>query len=106
MEDAVHVEPAGAGGVTGRDQVGQRGPDIAATGRLLAQKLAARPVPNTSLVEMQVSVQTKEEGRRYTEGFVETLQKRDLGGCGLLSGLRAGDNTGLARTDRCAWTIC
>ncbi len=41
---------------------------------LLAQKLALRPVPQTSFVEAQISVLTREEGRRYVEAFVPTLQ--------------------------------
>jgi hypothetical protein len=41
---------------------------------VLAQKLTVKPVPQTSLVEAQVGVLTKEEGRRYVEVFVPTLQ--------------------------------
>ena len=40
----------------------------------LAQKLALRAVPNSSLVEARVGVLTKDEGRRYVEVFVDTLQ--------------------------------
>jgi hypothetical protein len=41
---------------------------------VLAQKLTLRPVPHSSLVEARVGVLTKDEGRRYVEVFVETLQ--------------------------------
>jgi hypothetical protein len=41
---------------------------------VLAQKLSIKPVPNSSLLEAQVAVLTRDEGRRYAEGFVETLQ--------------------------------
>ena len=41
---------------------------------VLAQKLVLKPVPNSSLVEARVSVLTKDEGRRYVEVFVPTLQ--------------------------------
>ena len=41
---------------------------------LLAQKLSVKPVPNSSLLEAQVGVLTKEDGARYTAAFVETLQ--------------------------------
>ncbi|HWX19724.1 MAG TPA: hypothetical protein VN578_07440 [Candidatus Binatia bacterium] len=41
---------------------------------VVAQKLSAKPVPNSSLVEAQIGVLTRDEGRRYAEGFVETLQ--------------------------------
>ena len=40
----------------------------------LAQKLSLKPVPHSSLVEARIAVLTKEEGRRYAEVFVETLQ--------------------------------
>ena len=41
---------------------------------VLAQKLTLKPVPHSSLVEARVGVLTKDEGRRYVEVFVETLQ--------------------------------
>jgi hypothetical protein len=41
---------------------------------VLAQKLTLKPVPHSSLVEVRVGVLTKDEGRRYVEVFVETLQ--------------------------------
>src|SRR5512136_2097179 len=41
---------------------------------VLAQKLALKPVPHSSLVEARISVLTKDEGRRYVEVFVPTLQ--------------------------------
>ncbi len=41
---------------------------------VLAQKLSIKPVPNSSLVEAQIGVATRDEGRRYAEGFLETLQ--------------------------------
>ena len=41
---------------------------------VLAQKLTLRPVPQTSFVEARISVLTREEGRRYVEAFVPTLQ--------------------------------
>ncbi len=41
---------------------------------VLAQKLTLRPVPQTSFVEARISVLTQEEGRRYVEAFVPTLQ--------------------------------
>ena len=41
---------------------------------VLAQKLSLKPVPHTSLVEARIGVLTKDEGRRYVEVFVETLQ--------------------------------
>ncbi len=40
----------------------------------LAQKLACKPVPNTSLIEAQIGVLTKAEGQRCAEVFVPTLQ--------------------------------
>jgi hypothetical protein len=40
----------------------------------LAQKLSVKLVPASALVEAQIHVPTREEGRRYAEGFVETLQ--------------------------------
>ncbi len=41
---------------------------------VLAQKLTLRPVPQTSFVDARISVLTREEGRRYVEAFVPTLQ--------------------------------
>jgi len=41
---------------------------------VLAQKLSIKPVPDSSLVEAQIAVPTRDEGRRYAEGFVATLQ--------------------------------
>ena len=41
---------------------------------VLAQKLSVKPVPHSALVEARISVLTKDEGRRYVEAFVETLQ--------------------------------
>jgi len=41
---------------------------------VLAQKLSFKPVPNSSLVEARLDVLTKDEGRRYAEVFVATLQ--------------------------------
>ena len=40
----------------------------------LAQKLSLKPVPHSALLEAQIAVPTKDEGRRYVEVFVETLQ--------------------------------
>lgn len=42
---------------------------------VLAQKLSIKPVPNSSLVEAQVGVQTKDQGQRYAQVFVGTLQE-------------------------------
>jgi hypothetical protein len=41
---------------------------------VLAQKLTFKPVPHSSLVEARVGVLTKDEGKRYVEVFVPTLQ--------------------------------
>lgn len=41
---------------------------------VLAQKLTIKPVPHSSLAEARIAVPTKEEGRRYVEVFVPTLQ--------------------------------
>jgi hypothetical protein len=41
---------------------------------VLAQKLSIKSVPGSSLVEAQIDVPTREEGRRYAEGFISTLQ--------------------------------
>ncbi len=40
----------------------------------LAQKLSIKLVPGTPLLEASVGVLTKEEGRRYVDVFVQTLQ--------------------------------
>jgi hypothetical protein len=40
----------------------------------LAQKLSLQPVPHSSLLEARIAVPTKDEGRRYVEVFVPTLQ--------------------------------
>jgi hypothetical protein len=42
---------------------------------VLAQKLTLKPVPPSSLVEARIAVLTKDEGRRYVEVFVPTLQE-------------------------------
>jgi hypothetical protein len=41
---------------------------------VLAQKLSLKRVPHSSLLEARIGVLTKEEGRRYVEVFVPTLQ--------------------------------
>ena len=41
---------------------------------VLAQRLTFKPVPHSSLVEARVGMLTQEEGRRYVEVFVPTLQ--------------------------------
>jgi hypothetical protein len=41
---------------------------------VLAQKLWLQPVPNSALVEARVGVLTVDEGRRYAEAFLPTLQ--------------------------------
>src|ERR1039458_1583724 len=52
--------------------------------RVLAQKLTFKPMPHSSFIEARVGVLTKDEGRRYVEVFVPTLQ--DLcGGQGQLA---------------------
>jgi len=40
----------------------------------LAQKLTAKTAPDSSLVDAQVGVLTKDEARRYVEAFLDTLQ--------------------------------
>lgn len=40
----------------------------------LAQQLSVRLVPASALLEAQINLPTREESRRYAEGFVETLQ--------------------------------
>ena len=39
-----------------------------------AQKLLVQPVPQTKLLEAQVSVSSKQEGDRYAAAFVDSLQ--------------------------------
>ena len=46
---------------------------------VLAQKLSIKKVPNSSLVQAQVGVLSKDEARRYVEAFVETLQEECAG---------------------------
>jgi hypothetical protein len=41
---------------------------------VLAQKLSLQPVPHSALVEARIGVQTEDEGRRYVEAFLPTLQ--------------------------------
>jgi hypothetical protein len=41
---------------------------------VLAQKLSFKPVPHSAFVEARIGVLTQEEGRRYEEVFLETLQ--------------------------------
>ncbi len=40
----------------------------------LAQKLLVKAVPNSPFLEARLGVLSKDEGRRYTEAFVATLQ--------------------------------
>jgi hypothetical protein len=40
----------------------------------LAQKLEVRTAPNTSVLEMRLGVQNREEGGRYADSFVRILQ--------------------------------
>ena len=40
----------------------------------LAQKLSVKVVPNSSIMEVLVGVETKEEGGRYADSFVRILQ--------------------------------
>ena len=46
---------------------------------VMAQKLSIKKVPNSSLVQAQVGVLSKDEARRYVEAFVETLQEECAG---------------------------
>ncbi len=46
---------------------------------VLAQKLSIKRVPNSSLVQAQVGVLTKDEARHYVEAFMETLQEQCAG---------------------------
>ncbi len=41
---------------------------------VLAQQLRVKPVPNTPVVEMELAVETKDQGDRYADSFVEILQ--------------------------------
>ena len=41
---------------------------------VLAQKLSLQAVPNSAVVEARVGVLTEDEGRRYVEAFLPTLQ--------------------------------
>jgi hypothetical protein len=41
---------------------------------VLAQKLSLQSVPNSAVVEARIGVLTADEGRRYVEAFVPTLQ--------------------------------
>jgi len=43
---------------------------------VLAQKLIVKTVPNSSLLEAQVETLTKDEARRYSEVFLETLREQ------------------------------
>lgn len=40
----------------------------------LAQKLSIKPVPHSALVEARIAVPTRDDGQRYVEVFVPTLQ--------------------------------
>ena len=40
----------------------------------LAQKLSAKPVPNSSLLEAQAHLPTRDDAQKYLAGFLETLQ--------------------------------
>lgn len=41
---------------------------------VLAQKLTVKPMRNSPHLEARICVQTKDEGQRYADVFVETLQ--------------------------------
>ena len=41
----------------------------------LAQKLVSQPVPHSAVVEARLGALTEEEGRRYVEAFLPTLQE-------------------------------
>jgi hypothetical protein len=41
---------------------------------VLAQKLLLQAVPNSAVVEARIGVLTEDEGRRYVEAFLPTLQ--------------------------------
>ena len=47
---------------------------ISGTDPFLAQQLTLRPLPNSSLIEVEIGVRNKDEARRYAEAFVEVLQ--------------------------------
>jgi hypothetical protein len=40
----------------------------------LSQQMEVKAVPGSALLEAKVGVMTTEEGKKYAEGFVETLQ--------------------------------
>ena len=40
----------------------------------LAQRLASRAMPDSALIEARLGALTKDEGRRYVEAFLPTLQ--------------------------------
>jgi len=46
---------------------------------VLAQKLSVKRAPNSSLVQAQVGVLSKDEALHYMEAFVETLQEQCAG---------------------------
>lgn len=46
---------------------------------ILAQKLAVRSVPNSSLIEAVIGLTNQDEARRYVEAFLETLQGQCAG---------------------------
>ena len=46
---------------------------------VLAQKLSIKKVPNSSLIQAQVGVLSKDEARHYVEALVETLQAECAG---------------------------
>jgi hypothetical protein len=41
---------------------------------VLSQKLAVKPVPNSAEIEATVRVETQEQGERYANEFLDTLQ--------------------------------
>lgn len=41
---------------------------------VLAQKLAVNLAPDSSVIQVEIGVQTKEEGQLYADSFVEMLQ--------------------------------
>jgi hypothetical protein len=54
-----------------------------------AQKLSLKAVPHAALVEARIAVPTKDEGRRYAEAFVPTLQEL----CGAEAQVRLADQS-------------
>jgi len=46
---------------------------------VLAQKLSLKAVPKSSLADGRITVMTREEGQRYLEAFMETLQAECAG---------------------------